>query len=191
MSEEHFHVHGAHDHEVEHAAHHGPDLAQQVAIFTALLSAVGAVVSYQGGNSADEAMLLKNEAVLQKSLASDQWNYYEAKSTKVHLMELAADVGPAAKQAFYRQQIEKYDKQKAEIKAKAEAFEKASADANADSAQAIKPRHNLARAMTFIQIAISLASITVLTRARWLFLLAGLSSVTGMALWAWAWFSPA
>lgn len=191
MSEEHFHVHGAHDHEVEHAAHHGPGLAQQVAIFTALLSAIGAVVSYQGGNTANEAMLYKNEAVLQKSLASDQWNYYEAKSTKVHLMELAADVGPAGRQAAYRQQIEKYNKQKAEIKAKAEAFEKESAAANQESQRALRPHHNLARAMTFIQIAISLASITVLTRARWLFLLAGISSISGVALWAWAWFGPA
>jgi hypothetical protein len=191
MSEEHFHVHGAHDHAVEHAAHEGPGLGQQVAIFTALMSAIGAVVSYQGGNTANEAMLYKNEAVLQKSLASDQWNYYEAKSTKVHLMELAADVGPASRQAAYRQQIEKNNKQKAEIKAKAEEFEQKSTAANEESQQALRPHHNLARAMTFIQIAISLASITVLTRARWLFILAGISSVSGVALWAWAWFGPA
>lgn len=191
MSEEHFHVHGAHDHAVEHAAHGGPGLGQQVAIFTAILSTMGAVVSYQGGNTANEAMLYKNEAVLQKSLASDQWNYYEAKSTKVHLMELAADIGPAEKREAYRKQIEKYNQQKGEIKAKAEELEKKSAEANAESEQALKPHHNLARAMTFIQIAISLASITVLTRARWLFLVAGLSALAGTGLWALAWFAPA
>ena len=46
MSEQHMHVHGAHDHAVEHQAHHGPGLAQQVAIFTAILSTIGAVVAY-------------------------------------------------------------------------------------------------------------------------------------------------
>lgn len=45
MSGHGFHVHGAHDHEVEHQAQHGPGLAQSVAI----LSTVGAIVSYQGG----------------------------------------------------------------------------------------------------------------------------------------------
>jgi hypothetical protein len=187
MSEDHFHVHGAHDHAVEHEASHGPGLAQQVAIFTAILSAIGAVVSYQGGNTANQAMLYKNEAVLQKSLASDQWNYYEAKSTKGHLMEMAVDLGPADKQAYYRQQVDKYNREKAEIKAKAEGFEQKSKEANDASEHALHPHHNLARAMTFVQIAISLASITVLTRARWLFMLAWLSSTAGLALWAAAW----
>lgn len=187
MTEEHFHVHGAHDHAVEHAASHGPGLAQQVAIFTAILSAMGAVVSYQGGNTANQAMLYKNEAVLQKSLASDQWNFYEAKSTKGHLMEMAADLGPAGKQAYYRRQVAKYDQEKAEIKAKAEAFEKKSLEANEASEHALHPHHNLARAMTFVQIAISLASVTVLTRARWLFALAGLSAAGGILLWILAW----
>jgi len=187
MSEEEFHVHGAHDHAVEHAASHGPGLAQQVAIFTAILSAIGAIVSYEGGNTANEAMLYKNEAVLQKSLASDQWNFYEAKSTKGHLMELAADLAPTSRQAFYKQQIQKYNKEKDEIKAQAEAFDKKSQEANAESAQALHPHHNLARAMTFVQIAISLASITVLTRVRWLFALASLSALAGIALWAVAW----
>lgn len=124
MSEDHFHVHGAHDHAVEHEAQHGPGLGQQVAIFTALLATIGAIVSYQGGASQNEAMLYKNEAVLQKSLASDQWNYYQAKSTKGHLMEMAAALAPADKQEFYRHEAEKYKKEKEEIKLKAEGLEK-------------------------------------------------------------------
>ncbi len=188
MSEEEFHVHGAHDHAVEHEASHGPGLGQQVAIFTAVLSTIGAVISYQGGSTANEAMLYKNEAVLQKSFASDQWNYYEAKSTKGHLMEMAAELGPSDKQDYYRQQIAKYTKEKDEIKTRAEAFERKSEAANTASEQALHPHHFLARAMTLIQIAISLASITVLTRARWLFALASISAAGGIGLWAWAWF---
>jgi hypothetical protein len=45
MPEQHMHVHGAHEHSIEHLTHHGPGLAQQVAIFTAILSTVGAVVA--------------------------------------------------------------------------------------------------------------------------------------------------
>ena len=92
MSEE-FHVHGAHDHAVEHYSQSGDSLAGYVAIFTAILASVGAIVSYQGGDTQNEAMLFKNEAVLKKAQASDQWNYYEANSNKGHLMELAAEFG--------------------------------------------------------------------------------------------------
>jgi hypothetical protein len=42
--------------------------------------------------------------------------------------------------------------------------------------------------MTLIQIAISLASITVLTRARWLFGVGAIAAIGGLSLWALAWF---
>jgi hypothetical protein len=37
--------------------------------------------------------------------------------------------------------------------------------------------------MTLIQIAISLASITVLTRKKWLFSLAGVAAAGGLIMW--------
>lgn len=188
MSGHHFHAHGAHDHAVEHEAHRGPGLGQQVAIFTAVLSTLGAIVSYQGGATQNEAMTLKNDAVLQKSLASDQWNYYQAKSTKGHLMEMAADLAPKDKQAYYRLQAEKYKAEKDVIKAKAEVYEKKSAEYDRESERALQPHHRLAQSMTLLQIAIALASITVLTRARWLFILSGVAAAGGGGLWALAWF---
>ncbi|CAK0776403.1 Membrane protein [Gammaproteobacteria bacterium] len=188
MSGHDFHVHGAHDHEIEHQAQSGPGLAQQIAIFTAILSTLGAIVSYQGGDTQNEAMLYKNEAVLQKSHASDQWNYYQAKSTKGHLMEMAAAIAPPDKQEFYKKQIEKYNQEKNEIKAIAEEYDKKSEEANLRSEHFMHPHHNLAQAMTLVQIAISLASITVLTRKRWLFIAAGIAAAMGTTLWALAWF---
>ncbi len=77
-----FHVHGAHDHAVEHQAHSGDNLAGQVAIFTAILASIGAIVSYQGGDTQNQAMLFKNEAVLKKTQASDQWSFYQPKATR-------------------------------------------------------------------------------------------------------------
>ncbi len=181
-----FHVHGAHDHAVEHGAHGGDKLAGQVAIFTAILASVGAIVSYQGSDTQNHAMLFKNEAVLKKTQASDQWNYYQAKSNKGHLMELAAEMAPASKREHYRKQIQKYENEKKEIKLKAEALEVQSEKANEESEHAMHPHHILAQSMTLIQIAISLASITVLTRRKWLFALAAISAVGGLALWGWA-----
>jgi predicted RNA methylase len=45
------------------------------------------------------------------------------------------------------------------------------------------PHHELAQAMTLAQIAISLASITALTRRRWLFGVAAIAAAGSGMLW--------
>jgi hypothetical protein len=186
MSEHGFHVHPHHEHAIEHEAQHGPGIAQYVAIFTAILSTVGAIVSYQGASTQNEAMLYKNDAVLKKAQASDQWNFYQAKAQKGHLMELAMELAPREKKEYYREQIEKYDADKKKIKVEAEALEEATKQANEKSEQLMHPHHLLALAMTLTQIAISLASITALTRKKWLFGVAAVSACGGVVLWVWA-----
>lgn len=189
MSGQHMHVHGAHEHAVEHEAQHGPGLAQQVAIFTAILSTIGAVVAYQGAATQNEAMLYKNEAVLKKAEASDQWNYYQAKSTKGHLAEFAAGLTKdPAQSERYRKEIQRYEQEKKEIRAKAEALDEESHKANERSEHALHPLHRLEQGMTLIQIAISLASITALTRKRWLLAIALSAALGGASLWGWAMF---
>jgi len=184
MSEDHFHVHGAHEHELEHEAQRGPGLAQQVAVFTAILATLGAFVSYQGGAAQNEAMMFKNEAVLKKTAASDQWAYYQSKSTKGHLAELAAHLArDPDKAAQYAKEVERYEKEKKDIRVKAEALDEESEKANQRSEKIYHPHHRLAQAMTLIQISISLASITALTRRRWLFAAALVAAAGGTALW--------
>lgn len=177
-----FHVHGAHDHAVEHHAHM-PGLGQTVAIFTALLSTLGAVLSYQGGLTQNEAMLLKNEAVLKKTQASDQWNFYQAKSNKGYLMAVAAELVPPKKAEYYKKEVQRYEKEKADIKKDADNLEEEFKKANEASERMMAPHHRLAEAMTLIQIAISLASITVLTHKKWLLGLAGVAALAGVGLW--------
>lgn len=179
-----FHVHGEHEHAVEHAAQGGDKLGSRVAVMTAILSTVGAVVGYQGGATQNEAMMLKNEAVLKKAKASDQWAYYQSKGNKQNLAELAMGMAPKDKQEFYRQEEERYKKQKEEIKKVAEKFEAESQKANEASEAALHPHHRLAQSLTLLQVAISLASITVLTRKTWLFWGALGAAVGGIALWA-------
>ena len=155
-----FHVHGPEAHHIEHEAQSGSTLAQQVAIFTAILASLGAVVGYQGSDTQEEAMLFKNEAVLKKTQASDQWNYYQAVSNKGHLMELASSLAEPSKADYYKKQVEKYQEKKKDIKKKADQLEEESRLANEKSEQLMHPRRRLAQAMTLIQIAISLASIS-------------------------------
>jgi hypothetical protein len=172
MSGDHFHVHGPHDHVVEHAAEHaaqsGGGFASRIAAMTAVLATVGALFSYQGGSTQNAALLYKNEATIRKTEASDQWNFYQAKSNKQNLAELAAVLGSADVKERYRQDAERYKAEKAEIKAKAEALEEASKEAEQLSEEAMHQHHRWAQAMTAIQVSISLAAITLLSRRRWL-----------------------
>jgi serine phosphatase RsbU (regulator of sigma subunit) len=163
-----FHVHGPHDHELEHAAHSGDDFASKIAVMTAILSTVGALFSYQGGATQNESLIYKNEAAIRKTEASNQWNYYQAKSNKQNLAELSVVVTSGETADKYRKEIERYKKEKEEIKVEAEKLEAAAKAADEKSEHALHVHHRWAQAMTLVQIAISLAAITLLTRKTWL-----------------------
>ena len=167
MSED-FHVHGPHDHEVEHQAHSGDSFAGRIAVMTAILATVGALISYQGGATQNAALLFKNEAAIKKTEASDQWNFYQAKSNKQNLAELGASLTAGKVSDDYRAEVDRYRKEKEKIMADAKALEQASRDADARSEQSMHVHHRWAQSMALIQIAIALAAITLLTRQKWL-----------------------
>ena len=83
-----FHVHGPHDHEVEHQAQHGDPFAGRIAVMTAIFATIGAMFGYMGGATQNAALLYKNEAAIRRAEASDQWNFYQAKSSKQNIAEL-------------------------------------------------------------------------------------------------------
>ncbi|BAU49755.1 membrane protein [Sulfurifustis variabilis] len=182
MSGHDVHAHGPHDDEVEHQARHGPGLAQYVAIFTALLASLGAVVSYNATTASNEAMLYKHEAALKKAEASKQWINYQSKSTEGYLMQAVADLSAPAKAQNHPTQVERIEEEKREIERQAEALEEESRRADAESERLLYPSHRADQALTLIQVAISLASITVLTRKKWLFAFAGIAAAGGVIL---------
>ena len=170
MSGHGFHVHGPHDHELEHAAQHEPaGMAGQLAVITALLATVGAIFSYMGGATQANAGLYKNNAAIKKTEASNQWNFFQAKSTKQSLAELARDLAPKEEdKAKYQAKVERYEKEKGEIKEKADALEAEAADWDVKSDAQMHLHHRWAQATTVLQIAIALAAIALLTKKKWL-----------------------
>lgn len=181
--------HGIHVPEQEHGGDAASGLGRWVAIFTAIVATCGALIEHEASEIANKAILLKNEAVLKKTEAADQWAYYQAVSTKSHLMELAMTLAPADKHAPFADKIAKYDKQKEEIKAQADKLEDASAKANELSAALGAPRERYMAGLGLLQIAISVGSVTVLTGQRWLFAVAILGSAIGLATALLAFFS--
>ncbi len=176
MSGHHFHVHGPHDHAVEHAAQgghgshgEGDSFSSQVAVMTAILSTVGALFSYQGGDTQNSAMMFKNSAAIKKTEASNQWNYYQAKSSKQNLAELAAALNEGSRKVHFEEEAARYKSEKEEIKKSAEALEAEVKEFDHLSDEAMHLHHRWAQSMTAVQVAISLAAMTLLTRKRWLF----------------------
>ena len=188
--EEEYEVPSPHEHAVEEAVERERDgLAQRVALMTAILSTIGALISYQSGASQNEAMFLKNQSILKQAEASDQWAFYQSKSTKSHLDDAVASLTekPEMKARFLADR-DKQEKQKAEIKMEAEKLQAESRKLGEESEAKLKPHERMALGMTFIQIAVALAAITVLTRRRWLIWGSLASAAVGIACSASAFF---
>ncbi|MEI6733516.1 MAG: DUF4337 domain-containing protein [Comamonadaceae bacterium] len=173
MSGDGFHVHGPHDHELEHAqqGEHGSEhggMINQIAMFTAIIATIGAIFGYMGGATQANAGLFKNNAAIKKTEASDQWNYYQSKSTKQSLAELARDLSPDDKKTKYQEKVDRYEKEKAEIKAGAEKLEAQATQWDKQSDEQMHQHHRWAQSTTVLQICIALAAIALLTRKKWL-----------------------
>ena len=169
MSGHGFHVHGPHDHELEHAAQgHGGEHTNSIAMFTAIIATVGAIFGYMGGATQANAGLYKNNAAIKKTEASNQWNYYQAKSSKQNLSELALELAPASKKEFYENEIKRYKSEKADIKKDAEKLEAEAKAWDERSDNEMHQHHRWAQATTALQVSIALAAIALLTRKDWL-----------------------
>ena len=176
-----FHVHGPHDHELEHAAQHashgeeahdglaGGGMINQIAMFTAVIATVGAIFSYMGGATQANAGLYKNNAAIKKTEASNQWNYFQAKSTKQSLAEVSRDLtqNPAEKDK-YQAKIDRYEKEKKEIESDARKLEAQATEWDKQSDAQMHQHHRWAQSTTALQVSIALAAIALLTKKKWL-----------------------
>ncbi|TXH90119.1 MAG: DUF4337 domain-containing protein [Rhodoferax sp.] len=181
MSGHGFHVHGPHDHELEHAQQggqghgdHGETAGQkamtnQIALFTAIIATVGALFGYMGGATQANAGLYKNNAAIKKTEASNQWNYFQSKSTKQSLAEMSRDLSTKEDdKAKYQAKVDRYEKEKGEIKDKADTLEAEATEWDHKSDEQMHLHHRWAQATTVLQISIALAAIALLTKKKWL-----------------------
>ena len=173
MSGHGFHVHGPHDHELEHAQQggHGGEnggMINQIAMFTAIVATVGALFGYMGGATQANAGLYKNNAAIKKTEASNQWNYFQSKSTKQSLAEMARDLASSDQKATYQGKIERYEKEKNKIKVVADKLEAEATEWDHSSDEQMHQHHRWAQATTVLQVCIALAAIALLTKKKWL-----------------------
>lgn len=175
-------VRGHDEHVLEHKVHGGDAMAMKIAVLTAVLSTIGAAFSYTGGAAQNEAMLLKNEAVLKKATAADQWAFYQTKSQKQLIAETMSELVEGGKSDELKSRAARYETEKDLIKTKAEKLDEESAQLNMLSEKAMHPHHRISQGMTLIQMAIALSSIAALTRRKWLVAIAAISATGGLVL---------
>ena len=165
MSEDEFEVRGSYEAVLENETSEWDVFSSKIAVATAILATLGALFSYQAGSTQNEAAMLKNDAAIKRIEAADQWNFYEAKSSKQTLDEIALLL-PNADHDKYTKSIGKYSHEKKDTEKKASVLEAESKAFDIESEAIMHVHHRWALAMTLIQISISLAAITLLTRKK-------------------------
>lgn len=153
----------------EHAAHAArvggfmATVAVTIAVLAAVAAAIGSLEAIESGG----AVAAKNEAVLHQNKATDQWNFFQARSIKRNMFEIAASAG-GPKADDYRARVQEYAQQSAEIEAKAKELESRSDDALALSEKREHRHHYLTLATTLLHIAIAVATVAIVSGGtRW------------------------
>ncbi|GAA5174490.1 hypothetical protein GCM10025771_04330 [Niveibacterium umoris] len=139
-----------------------------MALATVVLAVCATLSTFKGGG-------FSTQSVINQTLASDQWAFYQAKSTKQHLYQLQLEqlqlqkmlvpAGSPAVEAFdqriadYAQRIRTYDTERKEIEQKARALE-------AERDEAKRHGRPFGLAVMFLQVAILLNSIAGLMKRK-------------------------
>lgn len=161
-----------------------------LALSTAIMAVLAALTTlYMGKYS--------SRAIMAQGLESNQWAYYQAKSIKEHSfdmskkaleLQLLADKGLSSQAAdeyqktikAYGSEIKRYSEEKKEIKAKADAIA-------AGKLKAQEMGGNFAYALIFLQIALMLASISSLTKRKYLWYIALVANIGWLFFFLDAW----
>lgn len=174
------------DDAVEHGEG-GPRWTQYLAVSTAMLAVLAAVASLQSGAYSNDAILAKNDGVLQQAKASDAWSYYQAKGTRATVVATQAEVlsesNPGAATRM-REEAARYRSEQKEIQDKAVELEHKVKEDDERAEALLERHHQFARAVTFSQISIALAAIAALMRKKWLWFMGLASGGAGIVFMA-------
>ena len=166
---------------VEHA--NESKLNSRVAIFVAITATFMAICNIKGGNIVQNMSKAQSKAV-------NNWAYFQSKSTKQNITENTIDIlhtellstsSAEAKKEIsnrmekYKEKVERYEKEKNEIKAEAEAQEKLYDDMNVFDDQ-----FDMTEAL--LSIAVAMFGLTALTQKKPLFYFAITLSSIGFIL---------
>ena len=159
--------HFEHVEHAEHVAGLGDPFLTKVSITIALLAVFAATVGSLETIETSAVTVAKSEAVLAQNKATDQWNFFQAKSVKGTLYQIGAETAPA-KRDDYMKEVARYKKEQEDIQKDAKTHEHA-AEEHAHKGEAHERKHHiLTVAATLLHISIAIATISIIMRGqRW------------------------
>lgn len=155
----------------EHAEHAKHPFDKKVAATMAAIAAALAIVAVLGHLAATEELLNQQKA-------SDQWAFYQAKNIRRYESEIARDimvVMKSEKADAYAKNANRYADETKEIQKEAKALED-------ESRLAGRKALRFHFGEIFLEIAIVLASLAILTRRETIWLAAVVGAMTGIVL---------
>jgi hypothetical protein len=166
--------------ELQENAEHGrenPSLAP-ISVTMAILAVCVAIVSLLGHRAETEELMFQNHA-------TDQWSYYQAKNIRRHNYEMGEDMLALVEfkdkeqadkvRAKYHAEAERYTKEQAEIEEQATDLEKESAKEHRKA-----DRFDLGE--VFLEIALVISSLALLSRKRVYWFLGIASGLAGLGV---------
>ncbi len=170
--------------EQQHGHEHGSPARGSEMTVSAVTAAVLAVLAAFGSLLSGHAV---NQAILEQTKATDQWAYFQAKSTKGHVYLVGAEIikalsatqsttagdahGPSLR--HFQEETERYDREKEEVKKEAEHLE-------AESQHEFHKHHQFALGIACFQVGIVLASVSILVRLRAIYYLSLVAGAAGL-----------
>ncbi len=153
--------------------------AGRVSLLVALLAVVTAATSSLENTETAAAITNFSRAVLAQDKATDQWNFFEAKSLKKNMLEIAA-AGGGPKAADFARKAQKEDVDQAAAAAKAKTFEDQRDLALQESERHEGRHHRLAIAAALLEIGIAVSTIAIITRRHWPWMLSAVLGALGL-----------
>ena len=191
MSDE---LHELHEH-AEHAREH-PDLAP-ITLTMAVLAVLVATVSLLGHRTHTEEIVLKGEEIVLQNKVTDQWAYYQAKNIRRHNDEFFADLtsmvaskdpgGVTKLQEKYRAEADRYKDEQKELDKQAHETENEAKLTRHETELTSRKADRFDLGEVFLEIALVITSITLLSGRRIFWYLGLLLATAGVLLAASAW----
>ena len=158
--------HFEHAEHAEHVAHSGDQFLMTVSMSIAILAVVAATIGSFESIETAATISSKNEAVFFQNKETDQWNFFQAKSIKKNMYEIAA-AGNPGKAEDYGREATRQESESRDIQKKATDLEH---DKNEKLEEADKHEHRhhiLTVGVTLVHIAIAITTIAIVIRRRW------------------------
>ncbi|MDR3374371.1 MAG: DUF4337 family protein [Ancalomicrobiaceae bacterium] len=159
--------HFEHAEHAKHVALHGDSFTTLVSITIALLAVVAATVGSLETLESGAAISAKNEAVLYQNKATDQWNFFQAKSLKKNMYDIAASVDGPKKDDFLKT-ARRNEEEGVEIQKEAKKLEEEATAKLEEGSHHEHLHHRLTIAVTLLHVAIAVATIAIIAGGkRW------------------------